>query len=678
MEFFRTISSPNDFMPHGYCYLWDPGLVWLHVISDFLIAVAYFSIPITLMYFIRKRKDVPFNWIFIFFGMFILACGATHVMEIWNLWHADYWLSGGIKVITALASVATAILLVRLIPHALALPSPEAMRLEIAERKRAQEGLGKAKDELEIRVQERTAKLQKANDDLSDEILQRNFAEEALRRSEERFRLLVERVQDYAIFMLDTSGRVTTWNQGAEHINGYTAKEIIGLHFSQFYQAADIQLGKPETELQIAAAEGRFEEYGWRLRKDGSKLWANVIITALRNPRGELIGFSKITRDLTEQMRTEAALRGSEEQLRMAQEASGSGAWDWDPQSDLATWSDRHSQIFGLEPHDVKHTWSSFVHLVDPEDRARVQLAILTALKPHGALEVEYRINRPDGQARWVMSKGRTYCDSAGEPMRMVGLTMDITERKQLEHDLLRTQSDLARVSRLLTLGELTSSIAHEVNQPLVAVVTNGDACMRWLTAEPPNLDKVRESLVWIVKEGKRAGEIIKRIRELAKNKAPQKTELLVNDVITEVINLAGSELSNNQVTLRTEFASDLPIVCGDRVQLQQVILNLIANAIDAMKSIHQHPRELSISSRATDDGQILITVRDCGMGVEPNILENVFKAFFTTKKEGMGLGLSISRTIVEAHGGRMWALSNNDQGATFQFTLPMVAGAHA
>ncbi len=255
---------------------------------------------------------------------------------------------------------------------------------------------------------------------------------------------------------------------------------------------------------------------------------------------------------------------------------------------------------------------------------------------------------------------------------------MDITERKQLEHDLLKTQSDLARVSRLLTLGELTSSIAHEVNQPLVAVVTNGDACMRWLTAEPPNLDKVRESLVWIVKEGKRAGEIIKRIRELAKNKAPQKTELLVNDVITEVINLAGSELSNNQVTLRTEFASDLPIVRGDRVQLQQVILNLIANAIDAMKSIHQHPRELSISSRATDDGQILITVRDCGRGVEPNILENVFKAFFTTKKEGMGLGLSISRTIVEAHGGRMWALSNNDQGATFQFTLPMVAGAHA
>lgn len=678
MEFFRTLSSPNDFMPHGYCYLWDPGLVWLHVISDFLIALAYFSVPITLVCFIRKRKDVPFNWIFICFGMFILACGATHVMEIWNLWNADYWLSGGIKVVTALASVATAILLVRLIPHALALPRPEAMRLEIAERKRAQEDLGKAKDELEIRVQGRTAELQKANDDLRDELLQRTLAEEALRRSEERFRLLVESVQDYAVFMLDTSGRVTTWNQGAEHINGYRVKEIIGQHFSRFYPAEDIRLGKPENELQAAASKGRCEEYGWRVRKDGSKLWANVVITALRDARGELIGFSKITRDLTEQMRAEAALRGSEEQLRIAQEASGSGAWDWDPRSDLATWSDRHSQIFGLEPTDVKQTWSSFFHLVDPADRARVQLAFLTALKPHGALEVEYRINRPDGPARWVMSKGKTYCDSAGEPTRMVGLTMDITERKQLEQDLLKSQSDLARVSRLLTLGELTSSIAHEVSQPLVAVVTNADACLRWLTAEPPKIDKVRESLAWIVKEGKRAGDIIKRIRELAKNKAPEKVWLSVNDFIAEAITLIGPELTNHQVSLRTDFSSDLPSIYGDRVQLQQVILNLIANGIDAMKGVAERARELSISSRPTDDSQVLITVRDCGTGVEPRIIENIFKAFFTTKSEGMGLGLSISRTIVEAHGGRMWALPNTDHGATFQFTLPRVAGAHA
>src|ERR1700716_991825 len=167
----------SDFMPHGYCYLWKPGLVWLHVVSDALIALAYFSIPITLIYFIRKRQDLPFNWMFLCFGIFILACGATHAMEVWTLWHGTYWLSGAIKAVTAMASVPTAILLVQLVPQALALPRPEEMRLEIAQRKRAQEELRSAKDELELRVQERTAELRKANEELTAEITQRKQAE---------------------------------------------------------------------------------------------------------------------------------------------------------------------------------------------------------------------------------------------------------------------------------------------------------------------------------------------------------------------------------------------------------------------------------------------------------------------------------------------------------------------
>src|SRR5882724_7183339 len=180
MIFFDSLFSSNDFMPHGFCYLWKPGLVWLHAVSDALIALAYFSIPITLIYFIRKRKDLPFNWMFLCFGAFILACGSTHVMEVWTLWHGTYWLSGAIKVLTAMASLPTAVLLVHLVPRALALPSPEAMRLEIAERKRAQEALRKAKDELELRVQERTSELRKANEDLVAEIAQRKRSEEEL------------------------------------------------------------------------------------------------------------------------------------------------------------------------------------------------------------------------------------------------------------------------------------------------------------------------------------------------------------------------------------------------------------------------------------------------------------------------------------------------------------------
>jgi PAS domain S-box-containing protein len=401
-----------------------------------------------------------------------------------------------------------------------------------------------------------------------------------------------------------------------------------------------------------------------------------VVITALRDVRGTLIGFSEITRDLTERKRIEEALRSSEEQLRIAQKASGSGAWDWNPASGVCTLSEEHCRIFGLVPDKVKHTWASFLGLVHPDDRSRVQMLILQALKPEGELEMEYRIERPNGPVRWVMSKGRTYCDNFGVPLRMIGLTQDITDRKQLERTLQKTQSEIAHLSRVLTMGELTSSIAHEVNQPLAAVVTNGDASLRWLNLDPPNLAKARESVSRIIEEGRRAGEVIKRIRAMAKNTPPQKTTLVLNDVIQEVIGLVNPELSRNHVSLQTELASELPGVFGDRVQLQQVILNLVANGIEAMNAITQWPKELLISSKAAEDDRVLVSVRDCGAGFAPKLIERLFEAFFTTKHEGMGLGLSISRTIIEAHGGKLWALANNDHGATFQFTLPRMAQA--
>jgi signal transduction histidine kinase len=194
MEFLRKLLSSGDFMPHGYCYLWRPGLVWLHLVSDALIALAYFSIPFTLIYFVRKRRDVPFNWMFACFGMFILACGATHAMEIWTLWHATYWVSGAVKVVTALASVPTAVLLIHLVPQAVALPSPKALRIEIAERTRAQNALDNAKKELELRVQERTAKLRETNEQLLTEVQQRKQAQEKLRRSEEELQSLAGRL----------------------------------------------------------------------------------------------------------------------------------------------------------------------------------------------------------------------------------------------------------------------------------------------------------------------------------------------------------------------------------------------------------------------------------------------------------------------------------------------------
>jgi PAS domain S-box-containing protein len=674
-EFLSELLS-SDFMPHGYCYLWKPGLVWLHLISDSLIALAYFSIPVALIYFIRKRRDVPFNWIFASFGLFILACGASHLMEIWTLWHATYWLSGGVKAFTAVVSVPTAVLLFRLVPEAIALPSPEALRQEIAQRRRVEEALQQAKSGLELRVQQRTAELQKTNENLVAEIEQRSQIAEELRRTQERFRLLVDTAEQYAIFILDPTGHVVSWNAGAQRIKGYQAEEIIGQHIGCFYLAEDVRDNKPEAALRVAAGEGRFEEQGWRVRKDGSRFWADVVVAALRDAQGTLIGFSKITRDLTERKQAEQALHENEELLRLAQNASGSGAWDWNPRTDVVTWSDQHFKMFGLEPSSGKITWASFLELLHVEDRADMQLAILEALRPDGKLNTDYRIARPDGQVRWMVSKGQTHCNSAGEPVRMIGLTFDITERKQLEQALLKTQAEVAHLSRVLTMGELTSSIAHEVNQPLAAVVTNGDACLRWLAGDPPNLEKARESLTGIIKEGNRASEIIKRIRTLAKKTATRKTMLNVNEVILEVLDLVGAQLALHHVLLRTDLGTELPGVFGDRVQLQQVILNLIANGIDAMSEVTDRPRELSIRSRASNEEGVIVGIRDCGSGFGPRSVERLFDAFFTTKQAGMGLGLSISRTIVEGHGGRLWAMANSGPGATFQFTLPMVRGA--
>ena len=423
MEFLRAVFSPNDFMPHGYCYLWNTPLVWLHVISDSLIALAYFSIPITLVYFIRKRRDLPFNWMFVCFGVFILACGATHAMEVWTLWRATYWLSGAVKALTAFVSVPTAVLLVRLVPKALALPSPEELRREIAERKRAQEALNNAKMELEVRVQERTAELSEANAELVVEIAQRKLTEEELRRTEERFRLLVETVQDYAIYMLDPAGIVTSWNVGAEHIKGYRTEEIIGQHFSRFFSAEDVERGEPQMELEVAVEQSRFSSEVWRVRKDGSRFWASVVITALHDQQGKLVGFSKITRDLT--------------------------------------------------------------------------------------------------------------------------------ERKQTEQALQNATAELAHMARVTTMGELAASIAHEINQPLAAIVNNANASSRLLATEPPDLDEVRVALADIAEAGTRAGEIISRIRAFLKKAVPAKTRVDINQVIREVLAVTPGELDKHQVSVR-------------------------------------------------------------------------------------------------------------------------------
>jgi PAS domain S-box-containing protein len=291
-----------------------------------------------------------------------------------------------------------------------------------------------------------------------------------------------------------------------------------------------------------------------------------------------------------------------------------------------------------------------------------------------GRWEGELLHTRRDGSVVTVASSWALQRDEQGNPVAVLETNNDITERKRAEEALQKVRTELAHVSRVMTLGELTASIAHEVNQPLAAIVTNSNACLRWLGGAQPNLVEARQAVERIIKDGYRASEVIARVRTLVK-KAPPRNDLVnLDEVIIEVVAIAQSEARRSHVFLKRELASGLPLVRGDRVQLQQVILNLIINGLEAIANSKEGERELSISCGKDESNNLIVAVRDSGEGLDSENLERVFDAFFTTKPDGMGMGLAISRTIIESHGGRLWATPNLPRGAVFQFTLPVAS----
>jgi len=550
MNKFLTKLFLSDFMPHGYCYLWDPRIVWLHAVSDGLIAFAYYLIPLMLIYFVRRRRDLPFHWMFLMFGLFIFGCGTTHLMEVWTVWHATYRLAGVIKAFTALASLATAALLVTLIPQALALPSPEQLRTananlekEIRERLLVEEALQRAHGELESKVQQRTAELARANDQLRGEIGERRRAEGALQEAQTLFENFFEFSPD-AIVVTDGNGRITKVNSQVEKFFGYTRAELLGL------------------------------------------------------PVETLIP----------------------ERFRAAH----------------------------------------------PDHRARYTAH--PSVRPMGA-GLELYGGRKDG-AEFPVDITLSPVGTADGPI-FLSVIRDVSEKKRAEEALHKAQAELAHVSRLMTLGELTASISHEVNQPLTAIVTQGQVCLRLLALETPRPDEMRAAVERIVGDANRASEVIQRIRAIAKRSEPQMVSLDINDAIREAILLVQREVLSHGVSLRTELASALPPVLGDRVQLQQVIINLLINGVEAMAPITDRPREILIRSQQHEAGQVHVAVQDSGIGIDSETAERLFSAFFTTKPSGMGMGLSISRSIIRAHGGKLWVSPNPVHGAAFQFTVP-------
>jgi PAS domain S-box-containing protein len=373
----------------------------------------------------------------------------------------------------------------------------------------------------------------------------------------------------------------------------------------------------------------------------------------------------------------EDALRQSQAYLAEAQRLSRTGSWASIPaRGEISYLSEECYRLLGFDPHGGRPRYETFYQRVHMDDQAKVREAIETAGREKAEFELEYRIVHPGGEIRDIHVVGHPVLSPSGDLVEFVGTVIDITERKRAEESLRQAQAELAHVSRVTTMGELTASLAHEVNQPIAAAVTNANTCLRWLTRDHPDLEEARAAAMRIVKDGTRAAEIISRIRQIFKKGVPERELVDVNNVIREMIVLLRGEATQHHISFRTELAADLSKVMGDRVQLQQVVMNLIVNSIDAMKDVDEK-REVVIKSQRAENAQIMVSVSDTGMGLPPQQEGQIFNAFFTTKPHGTGMGLRICRSIVESHGGRLWAADNYPRGASFCFTIPSKAEAH-
>jgi PAS domain S-box-containing protein len=363
-----------------------------------------------------------------------------------------------------------------------------------------------------------------------------------------------------------------------------------------------------------------------------------------------------------------AELRRSEVYLTEAQRLTRTGSFGWRVSSGEIFWSEECFRIYGYDKA-LSVTVEMVLQRTHPEDRAVVHRTLDHASSDGNDLDYEHRLLMPDGSVKHVHVVAHAVRDHADQ-LEFIGALMDVTGAKRADEELRKAQTELAHTTRVTTLGELTASIAHEVNQPLAAVVANAAACLRWLDRETPDLGEARQALGWIINEGNRAGEVLKRVRALANKTDIRKVPLDINDVIEETILLFRHEVLSHGVSLQLELASALPPVLGDRVLLQQVMMNLLMNGIQAMSPVTGRRHELRIRSHEQGSDQILVAVEDSGIGIEPENVDRLFSAFFTTKPNGMGIGLSICRSIIEQHDGRIWAARNSGAGSTFQFTL--------
>jgi len=530
--------------------------------------------------------------------------------------------------------------------------------------------------ELDQRVVQRTAELAAVNDELKKELAERRLVEERLgqeerelKRSEVRKAAIVDAALD-CIVTIDHEGCITEFNPAAEQAFGYRRDEVLGKHLADVIIPPSLR-EKHRQGFAHYLATGEARVLGKRIemtavRADGSEFPIELAIT--RIPLEGPPSFTGYLRDITERKRAEQELRRSEAFLAEAQHLSRTGSFSWRVPTDEITWSEQLYRIFQID-QDAQVSFELIGTRIHPEDLSVFQEHIERSRRDSSDLRLEFRLQMPDGAVKYVHVVAHIRGDHGQQ--EYIGAVQDVTERRSSEEALSKARSELSRVARVTSLGVLTASIAHEVNQPLSGIVTNASTCLRMLAADPPNVEGARETARRTIRDGNRASEVISRLRSLYGKKDPTIESVDLNEAAREVLALSSSELQRNRVIVQQELANDLPRVAGDRVQLQQVILNLLRNASEAMSAVDGRSRQLVIRTEADEDGHVRLTVKDAGVGFTPQAADRLFESFYTTKNDGMGIGLSVSRSIIESHHGRLWATPNTGPGATFSFFIP-------
>ncbi len=619
MQALIDLFGIKDLIPHGYCLSWSPVLLWLHVSSDILIMLAYYSIPFTIVYFIRQRKDMQYSWLGILFAGFIIACGTTHLLSAITIWIPLYWLDGLLKAFTAIISIVTAALMLWIAPQALSLPTAKQLQAEIEQRKIAQ-----------LAQQEAFDSLQKIASRVPGMVYQ--------------YRLHPD---GSSCFPFASEGIRDIYRTSPEEVSKDASKVFTFLHPDD--------LSGVSASIQKSAQDLTPWSHEYRVKfDDGTIRWLFGNALPERETDGATLWHGFIT-DITERKLMEA-------KLDSIFNASVEGIITVDMSNNIVSANAAVETIFGYKPEElVGCSISNLIPLA--------HFKLLDTVQPSSQIQEIDGLHKNGSVVPLDLSIAEYSIDNAHY---FTTIVRDVSLRKHQEQQDKEHLNQLSHVTRLGLMGEMASGIAHEVNQPLTAVTTYTQVSLNLIKAENPDLEKISEILYKTQQQALRAGRIIHRMREFVKSHTTQHSIADINTLINNAAGLCVDELKEHNITLTFELEERLPPVNVDQVQIEQVLINLIRNSIDALQnSPANQDRRLSIQTELTSNNSIQVRIKDNGPGIDEDQQEKILMPFFTTKSDGMGMGLSITRSLIEAHDGYLHFNSQPGKGTTFYFTLP-------